>query len=338
MREAEDLCEKEQFLVRTAWLYHVEGMTQNEIAKHLGVTRLRVNRAIQEAIKNGIVQIHINSEFTSRLELEKKIKQAFNLKNVSVCPCPIEEKNAAKLVGTELARYLHGFLSEDTTKLFGIGWGNTLDYAVRTINQGYRPDLEIISAFGTLPRGSGFNSFGVATLLAQVFSANCIYLPVPLYSSSRESRDIILVQEVFQEVLQKLKFADGMAVSAGDMSTRSLLIRNGIPSDLDIEELISAGAVGDILGYFLDINGNVIDHPISERTLSLNPFEFKGNSNNILAAGGKFKKHIILAALNSGIFDTLITDEGAAEAVLELAAEMSATNALQSPRTAGLQS
>lgn len=319
MREAEDLSEKEQFLVRTAWLYHIEGMTQNAIAEHLGVTRLRVNRAIQEALHSGIVQISINSEFTSRLELEKKIKKEFNLKSVSICPSPIEEKNAAKLVGTELARYLFGLLGNKNTKLFGIGWGETLNYAVRTIQQGNRPDLEIISAFGTLPRGSGFNSFGVATRLARLFSADCTYLPVPLYSSSKKSRDIILVQEVFQEVFQKIKDTNGMAVSAGDMSTRSLLIRDGVPSDIDIQELISVGAVGDILGYFLDIHGNIINHPISERALGLNPFEFKGNANNILAAGGKFKKHIILAALRSGIFDTLITDEGAAEAVLELA-------------------
>ena len=81
MREAEDLSAKEQFIVRTAWLYHVEGMTQNAIAEHLGVTRLRVNRAIQEAMNNGIVQISINAEFTSRLELENKIKRVFILEN-----------------------------------------------------------------------------------------------------------------------------------------------------------------------------------------------------------------------------------------------------------------
>lgn len=318
MREAEGLSEREQFLVRTAWLYHVEGMTQNAIAEHLGVTRLRVNRAIQEALNSGIIQISINSEFTSHLELEKEIKEVFDLKTVSICPSPIDETNAAKLVGTELARYLFGLLGNKSTKLFGIGWGETLNFAVRTITQGNRPDLEIISAFGTLPRGSGFNSFGVATRLARAFSANCTYLPVPLYSSSKKSRDIILVQEVFQEVFKKIKYTNGMAISAGDMSSRSLLIRDGVPSDIDIKELISVGAVGDILGYFLDIEGNIIDHPISERALGLNPFEFKGNENNILAAGGKFKKRIILAALKSGIFDTLITDEGAAEAVLSL--------------------
>jgi DNA-binding transcriptional regulator LsrR (DeoR family) len=38
-----------------------------------------------------------------------------------------------------------------------------------------------------------------------------------------------------------------------------------------------------------------------------------------LAAGGRFKKRIIYAALRSAIFDTLITDEGAAEAILEIA-------------------
>lgn len=314
----DDLSEEVRFRVRAAWLYHIEGMTQNTIAEHLGVTRLRVNRAIQEALHEGIVRISIHSRLTPCLELEKALKKAFNLKNVVVSPAPIEDRNAVKIVGTELAGYLHNFLRQKSTKLFGVGWGETLNYAVQTINTGNRPDLEIISAFGTLPRGSDFNSFGVATRLASAFSANCTYLPLPLYSSSRESRDIILVQEVFQEVFEKIRIADGIVVSTGDMSNRSLLIRHGIPRDVDVNELIEVGAVGDILGYFLDAEGRIIDHPIAERALGLNPFEYKGKGNTILAAGGRYKKKIILAALKSGIFDTLITEEGAAESVLEL--------------------
>lgn len=320
MREEKIISEEERFRVRTAWLYHIEGMTQNAIAEHLGVTRLRVNRAIQDAQQDGVVRISIHSRFAPCLELEKALKQTFGLKDAVVSPAPIEDRNAVKIVGTELGLYLYNFLRLKSTKLLGVGWGETLNYAVRTIKPGNRPDLEIISAFGTLPRGSGFNSFGVATRLATAFSANCTYLPLPLYSSSKESRDIILVQEVFQEVFEKIHIADGIVVSAGDMTPRSLLIRDGVPGDIDVNELIEAGAVGDILGYFLNEDGKIIDHPISDRALGLNPLGYRGKGNTILAAGGEYKKRIILAALKSGIFDTLITEERAAKSVLKMMA------------------
>jgi lsr operon transcriptional repressor len=308
--------EEEDFQVRTAWLYYVEGMTQNAIAEHLGVTRLRVNRAIQDAVQNGIVRINISSKFTPCLELEKKIKERFGLKHVLVAPSPVEDANATKIVGTELGKYLGTILGSKHSRLFGIGWGVTLNHAVRTILPTKRHGLEIISVLGGLPRGSEFNSFGVCSLLAEALSAQCTYLTLPLYSSSKRSRDIILVQDVFKEVFNKIKRADGIAAGVGDMTRKSLLIKDGLPADIKLAELKEAGAVGDVLGYFLNSRGELVDHPVNDRVLGLNPFEFSGIENRIVAAGGAYKKDILLATLRSGIFNILITDQRAAEHIV----------------------
>ncbi len=310
---------EEELQARAAWLYHVEGLTQNAIAEHLGVTRLRVNRAVQDAMKNGIVKISIFSQYTSCFELEKEIKEKFNLRHVAITPSPVEDSDAIKIVGTELGRYLGTLLRDKSTKLFGIGWGKTLNHAVRTILPSQRKDLEIVSILGGLPRGSDFNSFGVSTRLAESFSAECTYLTLPLYSNSKSSREIILAQSVFKEVFNKIRKADGVVAGVGDMTKQSLLISDGLPADLDVVELAKAGAVGDVLGYFLNAEGQILDHPINDRVLGLNLFEFIEIKNRILAAGGRYKKKIILAALRSGIFDTLITDQAAAEGVLQLA-------------------
>lgn len=318
MKKHLTLREDEEFQARTAWLYHVEGLTQNAIAEHLGVTRLRVNRAIQDAMKNGIVKVSILSKFTKCLELEKTLKEKFNLHHVAIAPSPANDLNATKIVGTELGRHLSTLLGDKETKLFGIGWGETLNHAVRTIMPTKRKGLEIVSVLGGLPRGSDFNSFGVSTRLAESFSAKCTYLTLPLYSSSKSSREIILVQDVFTEVFNKIRKANGIAVGAGDMSEQSLLIRDGLPTDIRVEELVEAGAVGDVLGYFLNEKGGILDHPINDRVLGLNLFEFIEIKNRILAAGGKYKTKIVLAALRSGIFDSLITDQGAAENILKL--------------------
>lgn len=310
--------EDEEFQVRTAWHYYVEGLTQNAIAEHLGVTRLRVNRAIQDAMQNGIVSINISSSFTPCLELEKKLKERFNLDHVIVSPSPAEDINATKFVGAELGKYLNKILKSTKTELFGIGWGVTLNHAVRTISPTRRSGLEIVSVLGGLPRGSEFNSFGVCSMLAESFSAQCTYLTLPLYSGSKRSRDIILVQDVFKEVFNKIKRANGIAVGAGDMSRKSLLIKDGLPADVKLAELKEAGAVGDVLGYFLNAKGELLNHPINNRVLGLNPFEIADIENRIIAAGGGYKKDILLAILKSGVFNILITDQRAAENVIRL--------------------
>ena len=125
-----------------------------------------------------------------------------------------------------------------------------------------------------------------------------------------------MVQDVFQEVLTRIRQADAIAMGVGDISDRSLLIRNGLPKDVTGDDLIAAGAVGDMLGFFVDAEGGPIDHPITRRVIGIDPFELKSRPNVILAAGGAHKVAIIRAALGSGIFDVFVTDQRTAEAVL----------------------
>lgn len=319
MRNRHDFGDEEQFQVRAAWLYHVEGLTQAAIAEHLGVTRLRVNRALQDAMRSGIVKVSIHSRFAPCLELEEAFKQKFGLRHVAISPSPADDANAIKVVGAELGRYLSVLLRDDSINLFGIAWGATLNQATRAVMPARRDDLEIVSVMGGLPRGSDVNSFDITTRLAEAFSAERTYLTVPLYASTKQSRDTILVQEVFQEVFEKIRRADGIAMGVGDMSERSLLIRDGLPRDVSRDELIEAGAVGDILGYFIDGNGQMIDHPVNRRVLGLHPFELRGMQNLILAAGGRYKTKVILATLRTGIHDVLVTDQATAESVLRSA-------------------
>ncbi len=47
-----------------------------------------------------------------------------------------------------------------------------------------------------------------------------------------KARDTIMQLDVFREVLEKLRGVDAMAMAAGDLSKRSLLMRDGLPSDV----------------------------------------------------------------------------------------------------------
>ena len=119
-----------------------------------------------------------------------------------------------------------------------------------------------------------------------------------------------------RDVLAQILRVDAASVSAGDMTTRSLLIRDGLPEDIRVEDLIGAGAVGDILGVFLDADGHPIDHPINGRAVGVSIEQLRRMTNVILGAGGVHKWPIITAALATGAFDVLVTDAATAGVLL----------------------
>ena len=72
------------FLTRVAWLYHVDGLTQSEVAKELGETRLRINQALRQARQDGIVRIEISSPFAAAHALQETLTTTFGLRSAFV--------------------------------------------------------------------------------------------------------------------------------------------------------------------------------------------------------------------------------------------------------------
>lgn len=308
---------EERFLAQVAWAYYVEGLTQEKVAEKLGATRLRVNKALSDAHKRGLVRITFNTAFAACAELEAALRARFGLKQAYVAPAPMEARDVQMVVGAALGNLLSEVLADPKVRLFGMSWGNTLNIATRFVAAMERPDLEVISVMGGLTRGSDLNSFEITTRLADLVGAQHSYFTAPLYAGSRESRDTIMALDVFRSVVEKLKSVDALAMAAGDISTRSLLMRDGLPSDISMEELVAAGAVGDVLGTVIDAEGQAIDHPINERVIGIGLDDLRGVPNVILAAGGANKLAVNRAVLRRGVVDTFVTDEATARALLE---------------------
>jgi len=224
-------------------------------------------------------------------------------------------------VGAALGSVLGDVLGDPAVKLFGMAWGNTLNIATRFTPPLDRGDLEIVSVMGGLTRGSDLNSFEITTRLAHLVGARHSFFTAPLYAGSRESRDTVMGLDVFTEVLDKIRTADAIAVAAGDMSKRSLLMRDALPGDVTMEELIALGAVGDVLATVIDARGRPVEHRINERVIGMGLEDLHRIPNVILAAGGAHKVPVLRGILATGVVDTLVTEEGTAERLLARAEE-----------------
>ncbi|MCF3932432.1 transcriptional regulator [Acuticoccus sp. M5D2P5] len=314
--------ENERFLARVAWAYHVEGLTQGAVAERLGVTRLRVNKALSEARRMGLVRITLNTSYAPCIEAEEGLKARYGLRDAVIAPQPLLSEDTQTVVGVALGHLLTDVLADPAVTRFGMSWGNTLNIATRHLDRLDRPDLEILSVMGGTTRGSDVSSFEITSRLAALCNARHFFFPAPLYAGTKSSRDTIVGQAVFTDILERIRRVDALTMAVGDMSERSLLMRDALPADVSIEALLDAGAVGDLLGTVLDASGQAIDHPINERLIGIDFADLAAIPNVILAAGGAHKVAIIRAVLSLGLVDTFVSDEATARALLEPAPQM----------------
>lgn len=308
----------EQLRVRVAWLYFMEGLTQADLAARLGITRLRANRLLGEARASGLVGIQINSRLSDCVTLERQLVEEVGLRDAIVVPTPADPDQVPVLLGRAAADYLSRHLEENRVRGLGVGWGTSLRETIRHLRSANLPDLSVNSMMGGLTHGLELNTFEIASELARRVNAQCNYLAAPIYAGSAASRDIILAQDVFQESFQRLATNDVAIMSIGDLSRRSLLIRYGLPRDVTVDSLRAAGAVGDIMGTFLDARGVPVAHGLNQRVIAAPVAMLRDISTVIVVSGGLNKTAVLAGTLKAKLCSVLVADEATARAALAL--------------------
>jgi len=312
----EPIEESDAFVTEICWHYYVNEMTQADIARLLNVTRLRVNQAIQRAKLLGFVKIHIESPFLPRIEIQEELKSALGLQRAIVSPANETSYDYHKSVGAALAELLAERLATGDWTSLGVSWGLTLDSAIRKLSRQTHPNLEVVSILGGTAKGSTLNSFGIASGFANVLGARYSVLTAPIYLSEGIDRDVFLSQYALKEHFDKFTSLDAVLLTCSNVSEKSFLVEHGLPQGLTPEALIDAGAIGDVLGQFLDRDGRSVSAEIDNRTVGMPLDEVIAIPEKIMAAAGPHKVEVIKAACQRGLVDTLVTDDTTAQLLL----------------------
>ena len=84
----------------------------------------------------------------------------------------------------------------------------------------------------------------------------------------------------------------------------------------EISELLAKGAVGDVLGRYIDADGHIVDPALDARTMGLTLDELREVPRGIAVLSGADKHAVASAIVSSGLASVLITDEETARHVL----------------------
>ena len=301
---------------RIAWLYYVEGKTQDEVASLVGMNRSRVLRILAAARQDGTVQIRVTTRLSHCVELERRLEQRWSLTRAIVVPEPQDPAQLRAIIGAEVGAYMSQNVTANMT--IGLGWGKTLSGGVSAITPRAANGVRVLSLLGGLTRVSEVNPSEFAWRVADRLGAECYMLAGPVYAPDARTREALTRHSGIAEVFNRARSLDMAVLSAGDLSPHSVFSEFGLLTRDEISSLERAGAIGDVLCHFVDAEGNLVDHPVNERVLAVNPLDLRGTRSIDLASGGWPKLTAIRAGLKLLRPTVLIVNELVAE---RLAAE-----------------
>ncbi len=306
----------ELLAVRVAELYYEENKTQDEIGALLGISRWKAGRLLTQARERGIVRIEIVHPRARRLSLERDLVARYGLNAAVVVPAPDDGTDPRAVVTQAAADFLAAL--RPVPKVLGVSWGRTLADVADRIGDGWATGITVVQINGGVSLNRRAST--AATLAATLASrgrGEAVLLPSPAILERRETKEAITSDRTVAGVLEMAATADAYLYSAGVGDEHSALVDSGYLRAEDISELARKGAIGDVVGRYIDANGNIVDPALDARTVGVSHDTLRDAATAIFVVAGDDKHDIARAVVVNGLCSILITDEGTARELLE---------------------
>ncbi|SMX34686.1 sugar-binding transcriptional regulator [Actibacterium lipolyticum] len=301
---------------RAAWHYYIAGNTQDEIAAVLGVSRQSAQRLVSQAMSAGLVKVRIDHPMANCMDLASKLKQQFGLKYCEVVPTDPNSASTTLGVAEATADVLEDWLSREEPVVIALGTGRALRAAVQQMGHMECDQHKIVSLTGNISPDGSTAYYNVLFSIGEKVTARTFPLPMPVVAASPEERDMLMAQKTIRQTLDLVKTADVAIVGIGEMTDGAPLFKDGFISKQDLAEMRAAGAVGEIVGWAFDKNGDLIDGLTNSRVASP-PLLDVDSTLVIGSAMGQAKLEGIRGAIKGHLINGLLTDEKTAEALLK---------------------
>jgi DNA-binding transcriptional regulator LsrR (DeoR family) len=300
---------------RAGWLYYVGGMTQDQIAQELGVSRQRAQRLVSRAMADGLIQVRLNHRIGTCLDLETRLTARFGLTRCRVAPSLGTGSDASRAIGPAAAAELERFLRMAEPQVIAFGTGRSL----RAMAEQFAPtdarQHRIVSLIGNIAPDGSATLYDVIRRVAEKLMAPYYPMPVPVMADTPEERAFFMHLRPVQTVFALAQQADVTFVGVGQMSDDAPLFLDGFVSRDVLSELQRQGAAGEIASWVFDDQGVYISSPRNALVGGVR-MEPDRAQPVIAVAAGATKIRAIRAALIGRLVNGLVTDEVTAELLL----------------------
>ncbi|HEY9699440.1 MAG TPA: sugar-binding transcriptional regulator [Trichocoleus sp.] len=300
---------------RAAWLYYIAGNTQEEIAVKLNVSRQAAQRLVALAVSERLIKFRLDHPLSECIALAESLREKFDLSFCEVVPSDANS-DTMNGIGVCAASHLETYLLAKTPTILGFSSGRTLRTMVEQIPSMEQPQHKIVSIIGNMSHYGRAGRHEVVMHLSDRVGSQAYPVPTPVVATSVEERELLQTQRSFIAVKTLAEQAKATFVGISHIAWNAPLHQDGFINDAEVAELIELGAVGEIASWAYDQYGKLLQDGTNSRVAGV-PLDQPAQRCVIGVAGGIRKAEAILAALRGKLITGLITDEAAAQAILE---------------------
>jgi DNA-binding transcriptional regulator LsrR (DeoR family) len=317
-----DKREEKRLLVKIAQMYYEEDMTQGAISKELGIYRTSVSRLLKKAREDGVVKITVSSDIDGAFELERRMEKLFGLKEVIIVPEKRDstELDKKKVVAMAAAELLKRIIKDGD--VVGCAWGSTMASLIGEFTNAGKKDAHFVPLVGGPgPMDTKHHVNRIVYNIAEDFGGTSYFIDAAAVVEKKETKDDIVQSHYFTKITELWDNLTIAVVGIGNPNQSSNLVWAGFCGNREIEDLNQQGAIGEVCSRFYDIDGNLIQSDLADRTIAIELEKLKNIPYSIGIAESVEKAPSIIGGLRGGYINTLITTEETANAIIEIIEE-----------------
>lgn len=303
-------------LVRLAHIareHFLAGKTRIEIAEEMGLSRFKVGRLLDDAIKSGIVRFEITVPGPIDDQRSAALQRRYGLKRAVVVRTPTELPDA---VQEQLGRVGADLLQEiaKPDDILGMTAGRTLNQLGEALNRFEIGEVVQLAGVAGPVQATGVE---VIRSVSSAAHARAWMLYAPLIASDIGAAEAIRRQHDVAQTLRQFGRVTLAFVAIGSWNPPDSQFYDNVGITPQRRQLLEKrSVVADIGAILIDAHGRVIDD-VQAQCISIDAAGLRKIPEVVGIAGGSRKTGAVRAALASGLITSLVTDSALATRLLE---------------------
>lgn len=294
--------------------YYVDGCSKVDIADETGLSRFKVARLLEFARTSGLVRIEIGHTGAIDLDLSQQLQSEYGLEHAIVVDTVDEDlPTLLTVLGGAAADLLAEVVTPDD--VLGLAWARAVSAMTSQLTS--LPRVPVVQLTGVIAQeGPDENSVGLVREAARIAGgpAYLFYAPliVPDAATARAMRRQPEVASAMTQIGSVTKAVVGLGLWE---PSRSTLYDALEPSAR--RQLVTAGAVAEVSGVFIDLDGRHVVGRAAERLVTVTAEQLRAIPEVIAIAYDVAKAPAFRAAVKGGLVNAVVTHTSLARVLLD---------------------
>ncbi|UQA97594.1 sugar-binding transcriptional regulator [Streptomyces halobius] len=299
-----------------ARMFYLEGKSKTEIAEDFGISRFKVARTLEAAVRDGLIRLEIRLPTELDAERSDALRIRYGLSHALVFRSQTDDPDGAALVTHRLGAVTADLLAEIVTDgdVLGLGWGPEIDVLGRELTRLAR--CTVVQLCGVTPlQPVDANVVDAVRRAARVARGAAYAIYAPLLLPDGKTARMLRRQPGIAEAVGRFSQVTKAVITVGGWGPGLSTVYDAL-SESEREDYRRQGACAEVSGRLLNAEGQIVAPELSERIIAISFDELRRVPDVILLADGAERATATSAALKTGLFNGLVTDTAVTEHLL----------------------